>query len=176
MRGNRIAAVIALLAPAASPAVAQDGGAGGNWAQVVACAKEASDARRHACIDAVLDKAGVLAAPADRAAATVAESRQTFGMSPVQREAKRTDAPRPAMPPTSAPLDRISTTVDRAFDPGNRLLVIVTQEGQIWQQSESRDIGLPPRSGTAFTVEKTALGGFTCQIGKTRSFRCRRQG
>ena len=58
----------------------------------------------------------------------------------------------------------------------NRLIVIVTADGQIWQQSESKDLGLPPPPGTAFTVDKGALGSFTCRIAKGRSFRCRRHG
>ena len=91
-------------------------------------------------------------------------------------------APRPQPPQSEPPrsqaadVDSIATTVSRAFDPGNRLLVIITAEGQIWQQSESKDIGLPPRPGTAFSVEQGALGSFTCRIGTARSFRCRRQG
>ncbi len=215
MRKTGFAAAAVLLAT--TPGAAQNQSSDANWQEILACAREPSDARRHACMDAVLDRAGMLAEAQGRAVASAEEQRRTFGLSPAQQQeagrpatqaqrppvAAPAPAPVPAPPPAaasepalarapvppppalappappqaaSADVDSIATTVSRAFDPGNRLLVIITADGQVWQQSESKDIGLPPRPGVAFTVEQGALGSFTCRIGTARSFRCRRQG
>lgn len=170
----------ALLAGAAALAQGGSGDAAANWERVAACARLEKAAERHACIDGVLRAAGLL----DRAR-EVAEQRERFGEPRRERSQPLpppaapapSPGPAPAAPPPAAPppeLDRIATTVSRAFDPGNRLMVIVTQDGQVWQQNESKDLGLPPRPGTGFTVEKGALGSFICRIGNGRSFRCRR--
>ena len=116
---------------------------------------------------AVAAPAPVPPAPAPQAAAPAP--------APVPRPAPSVAAAPPA-PVQPERLDSIVTTIAKSFDPGNRMLVFVTAEGQIWQQNESKDIGLPPRAGTAFTVEKGALGAFICRVGGSRSFRCRRQG
>lgn len=182
-----VAALLALpvLLAATEPAVAQDAAA--NWAEIVRCGAIPKDKERHACADAVLERAGALASAKQRNDAKVAENRETFGLQPTrQREKPPVTVPvtvppaTPAATPAAVPLppaaaDRIETTVAKAFDPGNRLIVIITAEGAVWQQSELKDIGLPPRPGTAFAVDKGALGGFTCQVGKYKSFRCRRQ-
>lgn len=150
-----------------------------NWSKVAACAQLDRAEKRHACVDAVLRDAGLL----DRAR-EASQQRQSFGEPERPRErpqpapARHAPAPAPSPAPgsTAPELQQIATTVSRAFDPGNRLMVIVTADGQIWQQSESKDLGLPPPPGTVFTVEKGALGSFTCRVAKGRSFRCRRHG
>jgi len=170
----------AALLLAAGSALAQGAGdPAENWARVAACARLDRADDRHACVDAVLRATGLL----DRAQ-EAAQQRESFGEPrrerpqpvPPPAAAAAASAPRPAPAAPSPELDRIATTVSRAFDPGNRLMVIVTQDGQVWQQNESKDLGLPPRPGTSFTVEKGALGSFICRIGNGRSFRCRRQG
>ncbi len=196
-----IAAGIVLLA--AAPALAQDD-ASANWNKVVACAQDRSEKRRHECIDRVLAESGVLNSE-KRVETLRQDERRSFGLSPVQKElaARKAEAasaapgpqPAPAAPPVAAvaahparapatpaappeaeKLDTLATEVSKAFDPGNRLMVFVTTDGQVWQQSERKDIGLPPKAGTAFTVERAAMGGFICKVGNSRSFRCRRQG
>lgn len=196
-----------------APALAQDSSSEANWQRIVECAQERSESGRHACMDNVLEQAGVL--DSDKRAEIAAQDKiETFGLSVVQMEqaarkaeeaqpavplpipaaapavaaaqppATATPAPQapaaaPAAPPRPAPpakLDSIETTIAQAFDPGNRLYIFVTAEGQIWQQNESKDLGLPPRPGTRFSVERGAMGGFICQFGNSRAFRCRRQG
>jgi hypothetical protein len=175
--GAKIAVAGAVLLGGAGAALAQSGSGdpAANWEQVAACARLEKAAERHACVDAVLRAAGLL----DRAR-EAAQQRESFGeprrerpqpVPPAAAAAARA-SPAPAAPLPE--LDRIATTVSRAFDPGNRLMVIVTQDGQVWQQNESKDLGLPPRPGTSFTVEKGALGSFICRIGNGRGFRCRR--
>jgi hypothetical protein len=172
--------VAAVLVFATGAALAQGTGSPAeNWAKVAACAQLEPGDERQACVDDVFRSAGLL----DRAR-ELAQQRESFGEQrrerpqPAPPVAAATPRPSPVPAPTPSPaeLDRIVTTVSRAFDPGNRLMVIVTQEGQVWQQNESKDLGLPPRAGTSFTVEKGSLGSFNCRIGGGRSFRCRRQG
>lgn len=168
----RLAAMAGLLlAAGAASAQSGSGDPAANWEQVAACARHDRASERHACIDGVLRAAGLL----DRGR-EIAEQRETFGE-------QRRDPPAPppppaavAAPPSAAPpvLEELATTVSRAFDPGNRLMVIITEEGQVWQQNESKDLGLPPRPGTRFVIEKGALGSFNCRIGGGRTFRCRR--
>lgn len=170
----------AVLVLTAAPAVPQGtGDPAENWARIAACARQDRASDRQACVDEVFRSTGLL----DRAREE-AQQRDTFGQQarPAPRAAPPVAAATPApsrqpTPPTGAPpaeLDRIATTVSRAFDPGNKRMVIVTQENQIWQQNESKDLGLPPRPGTSFTIEKGALGSFICRIANGRSFRCRR--
>jgi hypothetical protein len=176
-RAIGLAAGTALLV-AAGAAVAQGTGEPAeNWAKVAACARLDRADERHACVDAVLRAAGLL----DRAR-EAAQQREAFG-APPPRERPQAGPPKAAAAPPrpgpapaapAAELAQITTTVSRAFDPGNHLMVIVTQDGQVWQQNESKDLGLPPRAGTGFTVEKGALGSFICRFGNARSFRCRR--
>ena len=166
----------AALLVAAGAALAQGtGNPAENWAKIAACARLDRPDERLACADAVYRATGLL----DRAR-EVAQQRQSFGEPPRERPkpAPQVAAPAPAPAPPAPPaaLERIATTVSQAFDPGNRLMVIVTQDGQIWQQNESKDLGLPPRPGTAFAIEKGALGSFNCRIGGGRTFRCRRHG
>jgi hypothetical protein len=160
----------------ASSALAQGtGDAAQNWGKIAACAGIDSSDQRLACVDAVYRAAGLL-----DPAREVAQQRQSFGQPPRERRkavpppTERSPAPRVAAAAPSAPLDQIVTTVSQAFDPGNHLMVIVTQDSQIWQQNESKDLGLPPRAGTRFTIEKGALGSFNCRIATGRTFRCRR--
>ena len=159
-----------------SPALAQGtGGAAENWARIAACARLDKPDERLACADEVYRAAGLR----DRAPEG-AQQRETFG-EPKREKAMPAASPAPSAhkeaptrPAPAPPLESITTTISKAFDPGNHLLVIVAQDGQIWQQNESKDLGLPPLGGTVFTVEKGALGSFTCRIAKGRSFRCRR--
>ncbi|MBT2188337.1 hypothetical protein [Sphingobium nicotianae] len=213
------ACIVAMIAW--TPAMAQARDAASNWAEIERCGALVRDKDRHSCMDAVLERAGVLASAEKRSEAAVAENRETFGLTRTQRETaavKGTAAAQPAAaPPVSAPaqvapdapvvsapvqppvvaaapvtaapapppppqptapaktVDGIATSIAKAFDPGNRLMIFVTAEGQIWQQSELKDIGLPPRTGTPFTIEKSALGGFMCQVGKYKTFRCTRR-
>ena len=167
-----------VLAYAAMPALAQGAGdPAQNWTRIAACAPIERADERQACVDEVFRAAGLR-----EAARTLAQQRESFGEQPRPRSqpapqrSAAAEAPRAAPAAPAPELDSITTTVSRAFDPGNRLMVIVTQDGQVWQQSESRDLGLPPRPGTAFMVEKGSLGSFICRIGNGRSFRCRRQG
>lgn len=171
----RFAAGAALTLLASSALAQGTGDAAQNWGKIAACARIDSLDERLACVDAVYRATGLL----DRAR-EVTQQRQSFGQPPRER---RKTAPQSIMPlpaqrgevtPLPAPLDQIVTTVSQAFDPGNHLMVIVTQDGQIWQQNESEDLGLPPRSGTRFTIEKGALGSFNCRIATGRTFRCRR--
>ncbi|MGX7896407.1 hypothetical protein [Tsuneonella sp. HG222] len=203
---HRRVTATALVLLLAAPALAQDDSAAGNWQKVVACAQDSSEKRRHDCIDRVLTEAGVLsdAKRAETTVRDERQNFGLSGVqqAEVARKAEAANAPAPVpsaapVPPTppvaaasppagpttpaapataAAPLEAINTTVAKAFDPGNKLLVIITEDGQVWQQSESKNIGLPPKAGTAFTVEKGALGAFNCRIGNGRSFRCRRQG
>ena len=168
----KVAAIAGLLlAAGAASAQSGSGDPAANWDQVAACARHDRAEERHACIDGVLRATGLLGRDRE-----IAEQRETFG-------AQRRDPPAVPLPPATAAapppapppvLQELATTVSRAFDPGNRLMVIITLEGQVWQQNESKDLGLPPRPGTAFVIEKGALGSFNCRIGGGRRFRCRR--
>lgn len=159
-----------LMTAGAAAAQSGSGNPAANWEQVAACARHDRAEERHACVDGVLRATGLL----DRTR-EVAEQRETFGQ---QRPDPPAAPPPPAVaaPPPAAPpvLEELTTTVSRAFDPGNRLMVIITEEGQVWQQNESKDLGLPPRPGTRVVIEKGALGSFNCRIGGGRTFRCRR--
>jgi len=166
--------------------VAAQGAAGdpaANWREITACAASQSTSQRHDCVDAVLRRAGVLS---DQQ--VVQATREDFGRE--NRQPERAQATRPAVPeqpaaavaaaPTGSPptraaeLARIESTVSAVRTVGFERYLIITAEGQVWEQTQARSFNLPPKVGDAFTIERAAMESFLCKFGGNRAYRCQR--
>jgi len=159
----------------AGPALSQgDGVPAENWAKVADCAQFKRGDERLACVDEVFRMNGLFG----RAGEVVQQRQRLNEHRPEAQQPAAQDnstAPRPGrrLTASTAELEQIATTVSRAYNRGDRRMMIVTEDGRVWQQNESRDLGVPPQQGTSFTVEEGSLGSYFCRIGAERRFRCR---
>ena len=169
---------------AQSPPVAQAAGdAEAGWRAVAQCAEVGAAGRRHACLDDVLRRAGLLKPEREAQA-----RREDFGR-PAEAKSARTaprvvqPAPSPALHAPPAPAVRapapanpagLRTTVRSAQVAGNRRLVVVTTDGAVWEQTGSEDFHVLPRAGDAFEIQPGTLGSYRCTFGRSSVYRCRR--
>ena len=185
--GLHAAAGLAQSLPAAQAA----GDAEAGWRAVAQCAEVGAAGRRHACLDDVLRRAGLLKPEREAQA-----RREDFGR-PAEAKSARTvprvvqpapppappPAPSPALPAPPAPAGRapapanaagLRTTIRSARIAGNRKLVVVTADGAVWEQTGSEDFHVLPRAGDAFEIQPGTLGSYRCTFGRSSVYRCRR--
>jgi len=155
------------------------------WAQVAACAAQGNPERRHACVDGILRAAGVLDPVREQA-----QQRAEFGRTERDLREPETPAPVPVPvappvtvaappPPPPAPpvperIDSISTTIAAARVGNNGRLLVATAEATVWRQLDGEAFRVAPSPGTAFAVQRGALGSYICTVGRSNSFRCAR--
>jgi hypothetical protein len=175
---------LALLAPAPALPQAGQGEAEQNWAAIARCAAIDQADERHACMDQVIRRAGLLSE------ARVAQAaRQEFGNENRAEPERTAPAAPPAPTPAAAPaetqvasprparaaeLDELVTTVVSAQVRGDRRLVVTTAEGSVWEQTQSESFRNTPEAGSRFAIERTSLGGFRCSFERSSHYRCRR--
>ena len=185
----------ALLAQAAAPDAAE------NWAAIARCAQADGAEARHACLDAVLTRTGLLGE-----GVLEAETRESFGETPrfERRQEQQAEAaqpqpapapvvpspppaapagtpaapppppPPPPTPPAQQELDELETTVSNSIFAADRRVILFTPEKQTWKQTDGERLRLLPQEGSKLTISKAALGSFRCRLGKYVSFRCER--
>lgn len=148
---------------AAQPAAGQEGlAAQSGWESMSLCAQIEEPDRRHRCTDGVLRQAGLLDAAREEKAA-----RRDFGRDATP-EVKRNEERGPAQAQT------LKTRVHTARLVGSRLLLVSTEAGSAWQQSQSEVFHALPQPGDGFEIERTALGGYRCKFQRSSVYRCRR--
>lgn len=164
-----------LLAPGVARSQAGIGDPAQNWAEIQRCAALDGAAARHACVDVVLRRTGVLSD-----ARVVRETREEFGIErrDVEQRAAAVAAAaptaRPAPLPAPAPrIDEISTTIASVREIGFQRIRVVTTDGSVWDQSQARTFTAVPKAGDPFVVER-ALSGFRCQFARSSLYRCER--
>ena len=184
-------AAAALMASSGALAQSGTGNDAANWQAVVACGAKANAAERHGCVDQVLRAAGVLdpvrdaqqqradfgrTRPVEPAAPLPAPAPAvTAAPAPVPQAAPAAPpAPRPAAPVQSGRIDSIATTVAAARISGNGKLLVATAEATVWRQLDGETFRIAPSPGTAFEVDRGALGSYICKVGRGNSFRCAR--
>jgi hypothetical protein len=144
----------ALVVAAASPVTAESG-----WNDVAACATHTGSRARHACLDEVLRRAGLLSAEREQK-----EKRQSFGLD----ESVAATAPeRPAG-------ERVAATLAAVRETGDGKLILTTDDGAVWRQIESDRPQQTPRAGQRLEIRKASLGSFLCAVEQTLAFRCAR--
>lgn len=155
-------AVAAQSGPGSAPIAGSEAG----WAAMKQCASIPDDARRHACADDVLRRAGLLG----DAETLAAERTRRFGLP--EPAAKATQPA--STTPGAAKKDRVEVTLASVEDPGNGKLILTTTDGAVWRQVESQAIRPMPEKGQTMVVEEASLGSFMCRPSKWVSFRCYR--
>jgi hypothetical protein len=161
----------ALVAPAIALAQGNAGDAGSNWAAMAECGAIRNADRRHACMDDVLQQAGVLSG-----AQVAQEVREEFGKEnrPAPVAAPRSQpAQASAAPARTAPLDEIVSTVATVRAIGYHRVRVTAADGSVWDQTQDEDL-LEPRQGERFSVERGSMNSFLCQVGRSSRYRCQR--
>jgi hypothetical protein len=158
----------ALVAPAIALAQGSTGNAGSNWTAIAECGAIKNADRRHACVDDVLQQAGVLSS-----AQVAQEVREEFG-----KENRPPPAPPPAQasaaPARPAPLDELATTVASARSIGYHRVRVTTTDGSVWDQTQDEGFLAEPKAGDRFSVERGAMNSYLCQFGRASRYRCQR--
>lgn len=86
-------------------------------------------------------------------------------------------------PPPAAPKaedrneseDEITVTLAEVAVGRSKRVILITEEGAVWRQTDGGALRPNPKPGQTMTIEKTSFGGFMCKIGKWTVFRCQRQ-
>lgn len=173
--GTAALGCLATAAVAQAPQAAADVEDG--WRAVAQCARIGSAARRHACLDDVLRRTGLLNPEREAQA-----RRESFGRE-AGRDVARTAPPAAPsaapsaaarVPPEPANEDHLRTAVRSVRVAGNGRLVIVTVDGATWTQTESEEFHVLPRSGDVFEIRRGSFGSYLCSFGRSGTFRCRR--
>lgn len=159
-RTSRLAlASLAAAAWVASAAAMDDAGTSpeSRWNAIVACADRPDERQRHACVDDVLRRAGVLTEAHEER-----DQRQRFGSTAVPS------------PPKRAEPDSIELVIASVSEGRDGRLVLTTRDGAVWRQTESRVFAQTPAAGHTLTVHKGAIGNFLCEVNGRSPFRCAR--
>lgn len=176
---SRLVAALAVTAGVCSAAtVAGAQNAPPAWDTLVHCAQTADEAERLSCYDTAMRAAGYAPNPS-----AVAENRRhSFGLTApklnVFKHRKSEEGARAAGGSAPAPAenpDRVELTVDQiAITQPSDKIIIFTNDGQIWQQTDTTPITNYPREGDTITVRKEVLGGYFCDVNKYQAVRCKR--
>ena len=87
-------------------------------------------------------------------------------------------APAPAAPEekkSDESEDAITVMLAEVAVGRSKRVVLITQEGAVWRQTDGGALRPTPKPGQSMTIERTSFGGFMCKIGKWTVFRCQRQ-
>ena len=173
-----ITALAVGLSAAAFGAAAHAQNAPPAWDTLVRCAQTPDEAARLACYDSAMRLAGYAPNPA----AVNAEHRKAFGLTVpkvnVFKRHKREEGAQSAgaaAPPPETNLNRTEITIDQVAlaQPGNRVIVF-TNDGQIWQQTDTTEVSQYPKAGETMMIRREALGGYFCDVNKYQTVRCKR--
>jgi len=137
-----------------------------------ACRAETKDAARLACYDRAA--AGLLDAEragevvvVDRAQANAAR-RQAFGFNLPSLNFLSQGARSPK-------LDRVELTLARVTTAPGGKLILRTEDGQVWRQTDTVSLGSPPRRGSKLVVRSAVLGSYFMNIDGQTAIRVRRE-
>jgi hypothetical protein len=141
------------------------------WGAITRCAAAPDADARHACVDDVLRRSGMLTAAAESASA-----RKRFGLPPpVPRAAAPEQASAAGSPqPHEHGDDQLVVTLAQVDQGGDGKLALTTTESAVWRQVESTAVRPIPVPGQTMAIARTSFGGFMCKYGKWVAFRCYR--
>ena len=173
MKFRLIAAVVLIAVPTSGGLNAQDlaDNSAASWAAIASCGAIADNDARHACVDEVLARAGVLTP-------RVAEqTRENFGIDrrTTERNAAAIIVPSPAPAPVAAStpvINDITTTIASVSEVGYQRIRVTTAEGSVWEQSQAGTFTSFPKAGDAFIIERGAVSGFRCKFARASVYRC----
>jgi hypothetical protein len=173
-----IAVPMVLLCLAAAPLAAQTPAPAMNaeqgWSAVGQCAAVANERARHACLDDVLRRAGLLNPQAE-----AIEKRRQFGLEEDRPAVAATPskaapaAPSQAAPPAApAAPERLETRIATIVVAPDHKVVLTTADGAAWKQSDSDTIPRLPQAGDVVRIRKASLGSYLCELPSHHTFRC----
>jgi len=162
------------------------------WEVLVRCAEMGDKDDRLACYDEAMRAAGY----APRPEAVAAARRRLFGLRAPQisilkhKEAEAparaaegaapseaAAAPAPATKRAPAPQEDengVTVTLAKVALQGDGKLLMVTEEGQIWEQTDTDRLVSLPKPGLAMPIHRGTFGGYFCDVSKYKSVRCER--
>jgi hypothetical protein len=160
-----------------------------SWDSLIPCAQKSDPKEGFACYQAAMRAAGY----APNAEVVEADKRRKFGLNlptpfkhsgekPKQvarAEGKAQPAPAPSSPQAAAPAEedqaQVSVQLSQValIPPQNRLL-LVTQEGAIWEQTDDEAVSPRPKPGQTIRIEQNRFGGYFCRFDKFTKVRCTR--
>jgi hypothetical protein len=184
--GWAAAAALALWAGGALSAQAQETtptGASPPLEVLVKCADMGDKDSRLACYDAAMRAAGYAPKPE----AVAAAKHKSFGLSnpfgskdhedkeqkraekQAQKQAKASERGAEESP------NEITVQVSQVavVEPEGRL-IIFTEDGQIWEQTDQVQLAKKPELGSSFRIHKSVLGGYFCDVDPYKSVKCKR--
>ncbi|HTB69040.1 MAG TPA: hypothetical protein VK727_22660 [Steroidobacteraceae bacterium] len=138
------------------------------WDAITRCAPLVDDGARHACLDDVLRKSGLMPNAA-RAAAPTAAIAAPVAAAPAAAAPTAAAATPSAKP---APEDPIQVTLAGVKRGADGTLLLNTTEGAVWRQIEPAALHPDPVAGDTLTIKRTVFGGYMCQSKKWIEFRC----
>lgn len=138
----------------------------------MACAAEKDDARRLACFDAAVVRAGTAAAspprtpsgvaPAGTAAAVPLSKEERFGLRGDLKQEKEQKAPE------LAELDELQATVTQVATKPHGELVLTLDNGQVWYEIKANS-GIRVKVGEQVTIKPGALNSYSLVAPNGRS-------
>lgn len=162
---------IGLLAACSAPAFAQEA----PLDKVYACAAKTVDAERLACYDAAI---GVLKQAQAEGGIAVVDSAQ---IAAAEKEAFGLETPslsalaRSASPTTNAPeLERVVVTLKSAERRPNGSFRFTTEDGQVWDQIDTYDLGRTLTTPVEAEIKKASLNSFMLKPTNRSAVRVRR--
>ena len=156
------------------------------WDAITKCAPLVDDGARHACLDDVLRKSGLMpdagASCGESPAVWIAGAGGSGSGGAVPAAASPAVAAASVTPPAAAVAAPSAKHAAGRSDSGHagRLsneaadgaLVLNTTEGAVWRQIEAADLHPYPVAGDTLTLKRTLFGGYMCQSKKWIVFRC----
>jgi len=148
------------------------------WSAISQCASNPTERARHACVDDVLRKAGLLTPQAE-----AKERRRQFGLDEnAARAAPPVAAPKPPPSPAPAPASaappknddsgRVEVEVARAAVATDGKVVVTTTDGAQWKQTDSDTLPRLPAAGDRVKIRRASLGSYLCELPTHHTFRC----
>jgi hypothetical protein len=174
------------------------------WRAVSDCAAQPSKEARHACLDNVLRRAGLLtperetrqqrerfglkgearapastpaSASAPAPASAPAHASASPSPSPVTPAPSPSSAsPAPSAPPSTPPAvpSIVEVELARISTTHDEKLILTTTEGAVWRQIDGGAILPQPAAGHRMTIRRASMGSFLCEVRRNVGFRCSR--
>ncbi|MGB3627223.1 MAG: hypothetical protein WA989_15430 [Henriciella sp.] len=159
-----------------APATAQEGADSASTTRVYACIDVADDLERLACYDAAVGRLKAAEETGDVVTVTREQveevKRDSFGFS-------LPSLPKLVMPKLGGDDDseikEMTIAVDRISRGGDGKFIVYLENGQVWQQIESKKVYYSAKRGVEnVTIKSAALGSFRMQFDDGVPFRARR--
>ncbi len=64
--------------------------------------------------------------------------------------------------------------LDKVAVQGDGKMLLITQDGAIWEQTDTDTVTLLPKSGDTITIRRSRLNSYFCDVSKYKTIRCKR--